>query len=80
MTRKKGWNHLSSQNTETLTQMIEEISKKLNMLNVGVIKAEDFSDEKIEDLTYLHKMVMKKAAFSPSEMQAIAQELASLRK
>ncbi|MCY7947379.1 DUF1128 domain-containing protein [Bacillus atrophaeus] len=50
------------------------------MLNVGVIRAEDFSDEKIEDLTYLHKMVMKKASFSPSEMQAIAQELASLRK
>ncbi|MGZ3123171.1 DUF1128 domain-containing protein, partial [Bacillus subtilis] len=71
---------LSSPNTETLTQMIEEISQKLNMLNVGVIKAEDFSDEKIEDLTYLHRMVMKKESFSPSEMQAIAQELASLRK
>lgn len=51
---------MSSPNTETLTQMIEEISQKLNMLNVGVIKAEDFSDEKIEDLTYLHSMVMKK--------------------
>ncbi|KAF1679041.1 DUF1128 domain-containing protein [Bacillus mexicanus] len=71
---------MSSLNTETLTQMIEEISQKLNMLNVGVIKAEDFSDEKIEDLTYLHSMVMKKQSFSPSEMQAIAQELASLRK
>ncbi|MFP9216749.1 DUF1128 family protein, partial [Enterococcus faecalis] len=35
---------MSSPNTETLTQMIEEISQKLNMLNVGVIKAEDFSD------------------------------------
>ncbi|WP_230488071.1 DUF1128 domain-containing protein [Bacillus subtilis] len=71
---------MSSPNTETLTQMIEEISQKLNMLNVGVIKAEDFSDEKIEDLTYLHSMVMKKESFSPIEMQAIAQELASLRK
>ncbi|MCY7946901.1 DUF1128 domain-containing protein, partial [Bacillus atrophaeus] len=39
---------MSSQNTETLNQMIEEISQKLNMLNVGVIRAVDFSDEKIE--------------------------------
>ncbi|MCI3988048.1 DUF1128 domain-containing protein, partial [Bacillus vallismortis] len=59
---------------------LEEISQNLNMLNVGVIIAEDFCDEKIEDLTYLHSIVMKKESFSPSEMQATAQELASLRK
>ncbi len=76
----KGCMNLPSQQTETLNKMIEDISQKLNMLNVGVIRAEDFSDEKIEDLTYLHQMVMKKASFSPSEMQAIAEELASLRK
>ncbi|PJN86419.1 DUF1128 family protein, partial [Bacillus velezensis] len=50
---------MPSQQTETLNKMIEDISQKLNMLNVGVIRAEDFSDEKIEDLTYLHQMVMK---------------------
>jgi hypothetical protein len=37
-------------------------------MDVGVIRAEDFSDEKIEDLTYLHQMVMKKASFSPSAL------------
>ncbi|MCY7914257.1 DUF1128 domain-containing protein, partial [Bacillus haynesii] len=36
--------------------MIEEISQKLNMLNIGVIKAEHFSNEKLEDLEYLHQM------------------------
>lgn len=56
----KGCMNLPSQQTETLNKMIEDISQKLNMLNVGVIRAEDFSDEKIEDLTYLHQMVMKK--------------------
>jgi uncharacterized protein YfkK (UPF0435 family) len=71
---------LSEQKTAELNKMIEEISQKLNMLNIGVIKAEAFSNEKLEDLEYLHKMVMKKKSFSPSEMQAIAEELAALRK
>ncbi|MDA1477213.1 DUF1128 domain-containing protein [Bacillus changyiensis] len=63
-----------------LNKMIDEISQKLNMLNIGVIKAEDFSNEKLEDLEYLHQMIMKKKTFSPSEMRAIAEELAALRK
>ena len=46
--------------TAELNKMIEEISQKLNMLNIGVIKAEDFSNEKLEDLEYLHQMVMKR--------------------
>ncbi|ASB87566.1 DUF1128 domain-containing protein [Bacillus sonorensis] len=71
---------MSDQKTAELNKMIEEISQKLNMLNIGIIKAEDFSNEKLDDLQYLHQMVMKKKSFSPSEMQAIAAELALLRK
>jgi len=77
---EKGCAFLSEQKTAELNKMIEEISQKLNMLNIGVIKAEHFSNEKLEDLEYLHQMVMKKKSFSPSEMQAIAEELAALRK
>ena len=78
--RGKGSARLSDQKTAVLNKMVEEISQKLNMLNISVIKAEDFSDEKLDDLEYLHQMVMKKKSFSPSEMQAIAEELAALRK
>lgn len=46
---------MSEQKTAELNKMIEEISQKLNMLNIGVIKAEAFSNEKLEDLEYLHK-------------------------
>jgi uncharacterized protein YfkK (UPF0435 family) len=63
-----------------MNQMVEEISQKLNMLNVGVIRVDDFNEEKMEEIADLHHMVMKKDSFSPSEMQAIAQELATLRK
>lgn len=71
---------LSQQKAAEVNQLIEDISQKLNMLNIGVIKAEDFSPDKYEDIEFLHQMVMKKSSFSPSEMQAIASELKSLRK
>ncbi|MBP1082857.1 MULTISPECIES: DUF1128 domain-containing protein [Bacillus] len=71
---------MSEKKAEQMNQMVEEISQKINMLNVGIIKVEDVSDEKLENITDLHQMVMKKDSFSPSEMQAIIEELATLRK
>lgn len=71
---------MSEKNAERMNQMVNEISEKLKMLNVGIIKVEDISDEKLENVTDLHHMVMKKDTFSPSEMQAIMEELATLRK
>lgn len=50
---------LSEQKAAEVNQLIEDISQKLNMLNIGVIKAEDFSPDKYEDIEFLHQMVMK---------------------
>ncbi len=71
---------LSKNTPENIEYMVNAISEKLRMLNMGAIKGSAFDEETYEDLKYLYEMVMKKDSFSPSEMQAIAEELGSLRK
>ncbi|AMW99924.1 DUF1128 domain-containing protein [Rummeliibacillus sp. G93] len=71
--------NLTEPTTENVTFMIEAIKEKLRMVNADAMKPEHFSTNHYEDLVYLYDMVMKRDAFSPSEMQAIVAELGSLR-
>jgi uncharacterized protein YfkK (UPF0435 family) len=71
---------LSKKSAENIEFMIEQIKNKLRVVNVGAIKPSHFDDEKYEDLQYIYEIVMKKEAFSISEMEAIVTELGSLRK
>jgi len=72
--------NLTQPSQENVEYMIEQIKEKLRMVNVDAMKSEHFDDSQYEDLQYLYNMVMKRDSFSPSEMQAIASELGSLRK
>lgn len=72
--------NLTKPSQENVAFMIEQIKEKLRMVNVDAMRAESFDDSTYEDLHYLYTMVMKRNTFSPSEMQAIAAELGSLRK
>ena len=69
--------HPSAENVE---HMISAIKDKLRMVNVDAMKSEHFNTSDYEDLRDIYDMVMKRNNFSPSEMQAIAAELGSLRK
>jgi uncharacterized protein YfkK (UPF0435 family) len=60
--------------------MIEKIKEKLKVLNFDAIKSSHFDEEMYNELKEIYEMVMKKQSFSPSEMQAIAEELGNLRK
>ncbi|WP_060207427.1 DUF1128 domain-containing protein [Sporosarcina koreensis] len=71
---------LSQPTPENVTYMIEKIKEKLRMVNVDVMKADNFSTSQYEDLVYMYEMVMKRDTISPNEMQAIAAELGALRK
>jgi uncharacterized protein YfkK (UPF0435 family) len=71
---------LSKKSAKNIEFMIEQIKNKLRVVNVGAIKPSHFDDEKYEDLLYIYEMVMKKEAFSISEMEAIVTELGNLRK
>ncbi|EPD50194.1 DUF1128 domain-containing protein [Paenisporosarcina sp. FSL H8-0542] len=72
--------NLTQPSQENVEYMIEQIKEKLRMVNVDAMKSEHFDDSQYEDLHDLYAMVMKRDTFSPSEMQAIASELGSLRK
>ena len=72
--------NLTQPSTENVTFIIKGIKDKLRMVNADAMKPEHFNTDNYEDLVFLYKMVMKRSAFSPSEMQAIVAELGSLRK
>ncbi|MET1014393.1 MAG: DUF1128 domain-containing protein [Paenisporosarcina sp.] len=72
--------NLTQPSQENVEYMIEQIKEKLRMVNVDAMRAESFDDSTYEDLHELYTMVMKRDSFSPSEMQAIASEIGSLRK
>jgi uncharacterized protein YfkK (UPF0435 family) len=71
---------LTNPTAENVEYMINAIKDKLRMVNVDAMKSEHFNTSDYEDLRDIYDMVMKRSNFSPSEMQAIAAELGSLRK
>jgi uncharacterized protein YfkK (UPF0435 family) len=71
---------LSKKSPENVEYMIEKIKEKLKVLNFDAIKPSHFAEDLYDDLKDIYEMVMKKTTFSPSEMQAIAEELGNLRK
>lgn len=72
--------NLTQPSQENVEYMIEQIKDKLRMVNVDAMKSDHFDDSQYEDLYYLYNMVKNRTTISPSEMQAIASELGSLRK
>ncbi|WP_456272070.1 DUF1128 domain-containing protein [Bacillus sp. AK031] len=71
---------LSQKSSENVEFMIEKIKTKLRVVNVGAIKPSHFDGEMYEELRDIYEMVERKNNFSPSEMQAIVEELGNLRK
>lgn len=72
--------NLENKTTENVNYMIEKIKEKLKVLNIGAIKSSHFNEELYDDIRDIYELVMKRESFSPNEMQAIAEELGSLRK
>ncbi|MCM3764996.1 MULTISPECIES: DUF1128 domain-containing protein [Bacillaceae] len=71
---------LTQKSVENVEYMIEQIKEKLKVLNLGAIKPSHFDEEMYEELKEIYEMVLRKNSFSPSEMQALVEELGSLRK
>ncbi|MGN1400348.1 MAG: DUF1128 domain-containing protein [Bacillus sp. (in: firmicutes)] len=70
---------LSKNTPENVERMIISIKEKLRIMNFDALKAEHFDKDMYEELRDIYEMVMKKDRISPSEMQAIASELGSLK-
>lgn len=81
--KSRGWDplmNLTEKSVENVEFMIEEIKGKLKVLNFGAIRPTHFDENMYEELKEIYELVMKKNSFSPNEMQAIVEELGSLRK
>jgi uncharacterized protein YfkK (UPF0435 family) len=71
---------LTKNTPENVEYMVDAIKDKLRMMNMGAVKSSHFNVEMYEELKFLYDLVMKKNSFSPSEMEAIAEELGNLKK
>ncbi|MFK4998289.1 DUF1128 domain-containing protein [Bacillus sp. N9] len=72
--------NLTINSRENIEYMLNEIVTKLKMVNIGAVKLDNLDEERYEELHEIYEMVMKKNSFSPSEMQALAEELGQLRR
>lgn len=71
---------LSAKTKENLEYMVNQIIKKLNFINIDVMKARNYDIEHYDSIHSLYQLIMKRDSFSPSEMEAIAEELGSFQK
>jgi uncharacterized protein YfkK (UPF0435 family) len=65
---------------ESIEELVNAISEKLQVVNRGLFDPEDFNENCLEDLQDIHKMIMMKATVSISEKEAILTELSKMRK
>ncbi|MFD2616916.1 DUF1128 domain-containing protein [Terrilactibacillus laevilacticus] len=64
---------------ENIEKMIDVIKKKIQLVNQDLLRAEDFSIDKYDDLYDIYELINKKSSFSVSELEAILDELRGLR-
>ncbi|TWI55127.1 DUF1128 domain-containing protein [Halalkalibacter nanhaiisediminis] len=71
---------LTTNKRENIEFMLEEIKKKLQIVNAGALNSKSFDTDQYEDLRDIYEMIKKKNSFSVSELDAIVSELGRLRK
>lgn len=80
-TKTRGENmDLSIQSEENLAFILQELGKKLGIVNQIIIKPEDYDINRYDDLKDLYDMVIQKGKLTVSETEAFIDELRSVRK
>ena len=62
------------------TQILEDIVQKLNVVNRGIFKPDDYSDEKVSELNDIKEMLESRGQISAAEQSAVIEELSKMRK
>lgn len=65
---------------ENLKILLDELADRLNVVNRGLLDAEDYDLNKYDDLKLMYDIVKKKGKLSTLETQAFVEELGSIRK
>jgi uncharacterized protein YfkK (UPF0435 family) len=72
--------NLETPSVQNIEFILDELKKKLTMVNTSVMNPEAYGLENYEDLYEFYQMIIKKSRISISEMEAIVTELGQLRK
>ncbi|QDP40147.1 DUF1128 domain-containing protein [Radiobacillus deserti] len=72
--------NLNEATEENLKYIIDEMAKKLQVVNRSIMDPDDYKLESYDQLKELYDMVEQKGNLSVSEIQAFIDELASHRK
>ncbi len=59
--------------------MIEQMKKKLQLVNSGIIQAVDYKLEQYDEIKELYDVVMKMPGFTVRDLEGIVEELGSLK-
>ncbi|CAD2079528.1 DUF1128 family protein [Phocicoccus pinnipedialis] len=62
-----------------ISKMLEDIEENLNVVNKGILKAKDFSEDNYVKIKEVHEFVSSRNKFSPQETTMILDELKNLR-
>lgn len=71
---------LTTNSRENIEFMLDEIKRKLQIVNAGALNSKSFDTDQYEDLRDIYEMIARKQSFSVSELDAIVTELGRLRK
>lgn len=71
---------LTIKNDENISYMLDVIKKKLQLVNQDILKPEAFSTDHYEELFDIYQLVNRQSSFSIREMEAILDELRTIRK
>lgn len=71
---------LNEPTEENLAYLLQEITKKLQVVNPSIMDPEDYDLNKYDQLKLLFDVLHEKGQLSVSETQAFVQELAAIRK
>lgn len=65
---------------ENLKILLDELGDLLNVVNRGLLDAEDYDLNKYDDLKLMYDVIKQKGKLSPFEAQGFVEELGSIRK
>ena len=72
--------NLDQASEENLKFILEELTKKLNVVNQRIMEPDEYDIDKYNDIKQMYDLIMARGKLSPSEIQAFIDELRFVRK
>ncbi|HLR51768.1 MAG TPA: DUF1128 domain-containing protein [Candidatus Avamphibacillus sp.] len=72
--------NLDQPSEKNLKFILEELTKKLNVVNQRIMEPDEYDIDKYNDIKQMYDLIMARRKLSPSETQAFVDELRFVRK